>query len=399
MNVTIVGGGFGGVRAALDIAKHPEHHVTLITDRPDFQYYPALYSTATGHSHLESWVPLGEIFADHTNVRVVIDKVTSIDAKKKLLNAESGTIYHYQTVIFAMGVVTTYFGIPGLETYAYGIKNEDEIQKLKHRLYIDIAEKNTLDKNYVVIGAGPTGVELAAAIGTYVQHMCKRYRVRSHRVRVRLIEASPRVLPRSHPSISQAVTKRLKKLGVIVETNKKVESENAHSVVVSGKPIASHTVIWTSGVANHPFFAEHPEIFTLAPNHRVQVDKYLRAAKDIYVIGDNAATPYTGLAQTALRDGKFVAKNLVRKAKGKSMKPYSAFRPVSVVPVGARWASVEWGNIRFYGWLGSVIRRFADLTGYSEILPFGTSLGVWRAATVHEDDYFCPTGKNSEKLR
>ena len=391
MNITIIGGGFGGVKAALELAKNSRNHITIITDRPEFQYYPTLYSSATGHSHAESWAPLGEIFAEHENVNVYIDSIDHIDSSAKTVRGTSEAVYHYETLIVAVVVVTTYFGIPGLETYAYGIKTHDEIHKLKQRLFVDIAEKGILDKNYVVVGAGPTGVELSAAIGTYIARLCRHYDVKHHSIRVRLIEAAPRVLPRSSEQVSRQVEKRLKRLGVSVETNKKVERENAHELIVSGAPIESHTVIWTSGVTNNPLFAKHLHIFTLAKNGRVVVDENMMAHKDIYVIGDNAATPYTGLAQTAIHDAKFVAHNLERLAKGKAMKKYHAVLPVSAVPVGDKWAVIEWRFIRIYGALGGLIRRAADLIGYSDVLPLGTSLGAWRAATVHENDYFTPT--------
>src|SRR5690348_15518234 len=131
MNITIVGGGFGGIKSALELAKDKRNHITLITDKPDFQYYPALFSTATGHRHLESWVPLGVIFADKPNVTVVLDTVTTIDPERKLLKGMSGASYDYHTAILALGTVTTYFGIKGLDTYAYGIKSAAEITRLK----------------------------------------------------------------------------------------------------------------------------------------------------------------------------------------------------------------------------------------------------------------------------
>lgn len=399
MNITIIGGGFGGVKAALELAKDANNHITLITDKPDFQYYPALYSSATGHSHKESWAPLGEIFGDIENVHVFIDSITGINHKNKSLKGASDAVYYYETLIIAIGVVTTYFNIPGLETYTYGIKSHEEIQRLKQRLFIDIAEKGRLDKNYVVIGAGPTGVELAAALGTYIERLCRRYDVRHHSLRVRLIEAAPRVLPRSSEITSHRVEKRLKDLGVRVETNKRVESENAKELIVSGKPIESHTVIWTSGVANNPLFAAHPEIFTLAKNGRVVVDEHMMAHDSIYVIGDNAATQYTGLAQTALHDALFVAADISRTIKGKKRKAYKAVLPPSVVPVGKDWAALEWKFIRIYGYLGSLIRRAADWIGYNDILPLGMSLGAWRAATVYENDYFTPTLKRQKRRR
>ena len=111
MQITIVGGGFGGIRAALKLARDKSNEVTLISDRPEFQYYPALYSSATGHSHLESWVPLGEIFAEHQNVKVHIDTIETLQVSDKTLRGKSGATYKYDTLVLAMGVVTTYFGI------------------------------------------------------------------------------------------------------------------------------------------------------------------------------------------------------------------------------------------------------------------------------------------------
>lgn len=399
MHVTIIGGGFGGIKAALELAKNPKNRITLISDKPDFQYYPTLYSSATGHSHIESWAPLGEIFADHTNIHVYIDEITGIDTDKKALRAASGTSYPYDTLVMALGVVTTYFGIPGLETYAYGIKNAEEIYRLKQQLFIDIAEKGLLDRNYIIVGAGPTGIELSAAIGTYIKRLCRHYGVRRHGIRIRLIEAAPRVLPRAHHATSKRVTKRLMRLGVSVEVSKRVERENARELIVSGRPIESHTVIWTSGVANHPLYAAHPHIFTLSVNGRVVVDEYMQATADVYVIGDNASTQYSGLAQTAIHDARTVARNLERVKEGKKPRKYRAILPVQAIPVGERWAVVEWRWVRIYGWTGALLRRAADFIGYSEVLPFGTTLGAWHAARVYENDYFTPTLRRIRKRK
>lgn len=394
----IIGGGFGGIRAALKLSEDKTNEITLISDRSTFQYYPTLYSSATGHSHLESWAPLGEIFADKSNVKVFIDTIESLRTSDRTLRGKSGASYHYDTLILALGVVTTYFGIPGLETFSYGIKSEAEIMKLKQRLYTDIAEKRQLDRNYIIVGAGPTGVELSAALGTYIKRLCRHYKVRHHHLRVKLIEAAPRVLPRSSELTSRVVAQRLRRLGVEVETGRKVEALDANALLVSGEPIESHTVIWTSGVGNHPFFSAHSKVFTLAKNGRVVVDEYLKAYDSIYVIGDNAATRYTGLAQTAIHDADTVARNLKRQKNGKKLKKYQAKLPVSAVPVGANWAVIEWRSIRIFGIFGAMIRRVADIIGYSDILPIGTSIGAWQAAKVYEDDYFTPTVK-TKKIR
>lgn len=381
MQITVVGGGFGGVKAALELSKRKNVRVTLISDKPDFQYYPALYSTATGKSHLQSWVPLGEIFANHDNVSVVIDTVTELDKTAQTLKGASGTVYQYSTLILALGNVTTYFGIEGLDHYAYGIKSQEEIRRLQQHLIESFSKPNSADKHFLIIGAGPTGVELASSLGQYLKHLKEHFKQPEPRVSISIIEAAPRVLPRMSEKASALVAKRLKSLGVHVETNKKVEAETADSLIVSGRPIKSHTVIWTSGVTNNPFFKNNASQFELSPSGKVVVDAHMRADKHIYVIGDNAFTQYSGLAQTALHDGIFVAKHILKK----SNKKYQAKLPPVVVPIGENWAIFEYKKIRFGGIAGHLIRQAADFIGYKDILPFGRALGVWRAQKVKEE--------------
>lgn len=391
MNITIVGGGFGGVRAALKLAKDKNNHITLLTDRQEFQFYPALYSTATGHSHRQAWIPLGQIFANRPNIDVIIDPIVKIDTKQKVLTGESGHVYNYKKVILALGSVTTYFGVKGLDTYSLGIKSAEEIKALKQHLYRSMFEERTVEKDYVVIGAGPTGTELAASMGSYIERLRVDYRLPRRKARINIVEAAPRVMPRMSEASSRRITKRLKQLGIHVMTNKKVEEQTADALLVSGRPIKSATVIWTSGVATSPFYQANESEFTFSPNRKVVVDEYMRAAKDVYVIGDNAFTPWSGLAQTAIKDANFVARNLRRVQKGKSMKTYKASTPPVVLPVGKNWAAFEWKWIRLYGWPASLIREAADFIGYHDILPFRKAFVIWRSQNEYEDDYFSPT--------
>lgn len=391
MDVTIVGGGFGGVKAALELAKNSENSITLISDREDFQYYPALYSSATGHSRFESWIPLSEIFSGKPNIQVYIDRIVTIDADKQQLNGASGVDYTYKTCILALGSVTTYFDIKGLDKYSYGIKSASEIRRLKQHLYQEVAEDRRLDRHYIVVGGGPTGVELAGMLGEYLERLCKKYKVARNSIEITVIEAAPRILPKMSDTTSRKATQRLHELGVKVETNMRVEAESADSLTVNGKPIKTKTVVWTSGVANNPFFSDNSQWFTLAKNGRVVVDDYLQAGDNLYVIGDNAATPFGGLAQTALRDAVFVAHNLERRRTRRPLKKYKAVMPPVVVPIGHKWAAFEWRAVRLYGWIASVIRRAADVIGYHDILPLGDALERSRSAERIEDDYFTPT--------
>lgn len=401
MKFTIVGAGFAGIKLALELAKNNKNQITIITDRDTFQYYPTLYNSATGRSRDESWMSLGLIFGNHDNVNVTIDQIIGIDQGSKTLIGLSEERYSYTTLIIAVGMVTTYFGIPGMDQYSYGIKSAGEIRRLKQRIVQDLTENKKLDQNYVVIGGGPTGVELAGALGAFLKKTARQYGVRRPRVNIRLIEAAPRLLPRSHEKVSARVARRLEALGVEVQVGTMVEKATAEAVIAGGRPISTHSVIWTSGVTNSPLFAAHPDIFRLAPNGKVVVNERMQAVRSIYVLGDNAATKYSGLAQTAMHDAIFLAKNVSRQQRGKKPLAYNAKQPISVVPVGDGWAAFEWHGLRMYGWPARVMRRLGDLHGYMSYLPFVSALQPWLAATVYEREFFAPIKKvrDNRKLK
>ena len=384
MKVVIVGGGFAGVKTALELVDDKAFDITLISERDHFLYYPALYGTATGESNLESVVPLEKIFRGK-KIKLVQASMKGLDIHRKLVATDKGD-FSYDNVVLALGVITSYFGLDGLDKYSYTIKTYDELQRFKHHLHQELIDDKHLDKNYVVVGAGPTGVELSAALVGYLTEISRAHKVRRTKLRIRLVEAAPRVLPRMSEKASQQVLDRLTSLGVDVELNKKVESQDDDSIIISGKDVPTETVVWTSGVTNHPFFKEQG--FPLAQNGRVVVDGSMQAYPGVFVIGDNAATPFTGLAQTALHDALFVGRYLKAIAHHKTKPVYRAKKPPVVIPAGKNWAVLEWGPLRLTGWLASLIRSAADFIGYHDVLPIGQALGVWRAQLVREES--CP---------
>lgn len=384
MNVVIVGGGFGGVKAALELVKDKKISVTLVSDRDHFLFYPALYSTATGRSRKQSIIPLSQLFQG-TRVRVVQDTVIGIDTTRRLIVTNDHQL-HYDRAVFALGVVTSYFGISGLDTYSYSIKSAHEIDRFKKHLHNELTSERHLDKNYIIVGAGPTGVELSAALAHYLDKIATAHNIKHSRIRLDLVEAAPRVLPRMSEQASELVTKRLKNLGVTVMTNKRVEAEDDDSIIISGKDIPSKTVVWTSGVANHPFFTEHADMFTLAKNGRIEVDQHLKVNDRVYVIGDNANTPFTGLAQTAIYDGIFVAKAIKSEAHKQLLPVYKPKKQPVVIPVGDNWAILEYGPFRITGFLAALVRKAADLIGYMDFFPAQKAFQLWTAEGFHEED-------------
>lgn len=383
--VLILGGGFGGVKAALELGGHPSFDVTVVSDQGNFRYYPMLYRTATGGSRQASEIPLNEIFAG-SDLRLIKDEVIGLDRTAKIIRAKSGNTYSYDTLIVALGVVTNFFGIKGLEKYAFGIKTQEDSRRLREHLHKLLIEKQKPDINYVVIGGGPTGVELAGALPGYVRHIMRRHNLADRPIHVDLVEAAPRLLPRMPKEYSLAVSKRLRRLGVSLHLSEKVLAETTDKLMVTGHSIDSHSVVWTAGVTNHPFLKNND--FKLTENGKAVVDGHLQAETDIHVIGDNADTPYSGMAQTALYDAKFVAEDLARQAGGKQRKSYQAKRPIYIITVGPRWAAVLWGKIQIFGLGGWLLRTLADFAGYHEYEPW------WKAGrrleATYQSEETCP---------
>ena len=369
--VVIVGGGFGGVKAALDLGNDRRFDVTLISDSDELRYYPTLFHTATGGKRSNSSIPLGRIFRS-TPIRIVTAAAQTIDRKSKIVVTASGKTYEYDSLIISLGVVTNYFGISGLPEYSYSIKTQDEVARFKKHLHDQLISDHKPDLNYVVVGAGPTGIELAGALPGYVNHLMDNHGIAKRKVHVDLIEAAPRLLPRFPKEISRRVERRLKKLGIKLYIGSAVQGQTADELTVSGKPIRSHTVVWTAGVTNNPFFTVNK--FVLMARGKVAVDTYMQAEDNIFVIGDNANTPYSGQAQTALLDGAFVAYNLKRRASGKNFNSYKAVQPITVIPAGPHWAAVVWGRAKFYGVIGWMLSEAADFVGFSDLEP-------WKQAT------------------
>jgi NADH dehydrogenase len=384
-NVVIVGGGFGGVKLALDLVDDMRFHVTLITDRSDFRNYPTLYLTATGGKRMISSIPLDELFAGKA-IDIVIDPVTSLDRKQKTVTTKSKQTFTYDALVLALGVVTNYFGIEGLEQYSYTIKSPEGAEALKKHLHQQLLDTHKPDLNYVVVGGGPTGVELAGALPSYLKAMVKNHGMGKRKIHVDLVEAAPRLLPRSSKDVSRRVRRHLRRIGVHLYLKTVVQAQTADALMVGGRPLKSHTVVWTAGVMNHPFFGEQG--FQIAPNRKVRVDQFLQSDLGIYVIGDNADTPYSGMAQTALYDGIFVARNLKRIVSDQQPKPYVAKRPVYVFPAGDTWAAVHWGPLRIYGRPGFWLRSVADLVAYHDYEPWWRAGKRWAALSDREES--CP---------
>ena len=390
-HVLVVGGGFGGVKAALELADDDRFQVSLLSEDTELRYYPTLYHTATGGKRANSSIPYSTIFADKP-VQLLRGTAQTLDRKAKTITTIEGQTIPYHTLILGLGVVTNYFGITGLSEYSYSIKSQAAVERFKAHLHQQLTDEHKPDLNYVIVGAGPTGIELAGALPGYLQRIMKNHGLPPRKIHIDLIEASPRLLPRMSKKTSRAVRRRLRRLGIRLYLKSVVQGETADELTVNDKPIRSHTVVWTAGVTNNPFFADNH--FVAMGRGKVGVDTYLQTEDNIFVIGDNANTPYSGLAQTALRDGTFVAQNLKRRASGKNMRSYNAKQPISVIPAGPKWAAVQWGKISFNGKLGWLLREAADFIGFRDLEPWTVATKQFLTEFAVEDN--CPTCATAE---
>jgi NADH dehydrogenase len=384
--IIIVGGGFAGLRAARRLSRHRDLEVTLISSGDSFSYYPQLYHSATGGSRSESAIPLTDILGGKP-VTVVQDTITKLDPESRTLTGSTGNTYKYDELVLALGSVTNYFGIKGLPEFSYDIKTIAGAERFKRALHEELLDHKP-DLNYVVVGGGPTGVELAAALDSYLERITKLHGVKKPTYKLELVEAAPRLLPRSSEAMSARVQKQLEHLGIDVMTNSVVQAETATALKLKGESIATKTVVWTAGVSNNPFFKDHANLFTLAKNGKVEVDAHLMGRPHVYVIGDNAATQYSGLAQTAINDADYVVSDIVRAHRHQSRRAYKPKAPISVIPAGERWAAAQWGPVAIYGYAGYILRRLADLVGYADMESWPKALKVWLQDSRREDN--CP---------
>lgn len=331
--------------------------ITLISDKKHFEYQPGLYRVVTGQSTNKVCIPLKEIFA-RQNVEIIEDKITAVDLPGKTIKGYSGAYYVFDFLVLALGSQTLYFDIPGLKNLSFGFKSIKEALELKDHLHHLFSSTKDIPINIVVVGGGATGVELAGELAVYTKF------------KIELIEAESRLLPALPEDVSKKVQKRLENLGVKVFLNRKLIKEDVEKIYLKDIELKTKTVVWTAGVKPNHLYAQIKG-FKFDDQNRALVDEFLQAKgfNNVFVVGDGAATPFVGMAQTALLDARLVAANIARKLQNKSLLAYHPKSPIYAIPVGPSWAAVIIGPVKIYGRLGWILRRLADLRFFLSILP------------------------------
>ncbi len=378
--IVIVGGGFAGVKTALELANNKHFDVTLITPRSRFEYHGAMYRSATGKSPLEVVVPLSEIFSEALNVRVELDSVAELRPQTKEIEGESGRVYTYDYLVMSVGYVVNYFNIPGMALYSENMYDISAAIKLRHRLVGAFRTAQPHKPVHIsIIGAGPTGVEIASDIENFSKIVAGKHGLKDLQVHVTLIEAAPRVLAALSTDTSKLASKRLKDIGVNVMTDAKVTKCSEDHIVVNGHTHRSDITIWTAGNKANPLFENYPDLFTLDERKRVIVSEYFNAnSPHVFVIGDAANTPFAGMAQTAIHNGMALADNFKRMAENKHLLAYKPKKPEYVVPIGGEWAVLETDEGVIGGIEAWKARRQADKWVLENFLVYDLANKHWR---------------------
>jgi NADH dehydrogenase len=379
--IVIVGGGFAGLAAAHAL-RHADAEVVLIDRRNHHIFQPLLYQVATAVlSPAEIAAPIRQLEVKQRNISVLLAEVTGVDVASRTIEASSPGMgvrkLAFDYLIVATGMRPSYFGHDEFARYAPGLKSLNDAETIRAKilsaLELAVATEDVGERarqmTFVLVGAGPTGVELAASLAQMMKVTLRGNfrRIDPAKASIILLDAGKRVLPTFAESLSRKVARRLEKLGVKVLTGVKVESVNDQGVVAGGMRIPSATVLWTAGVAASPL----PKMLGSKTDRagRALVDPFLKAenAPGVFVAGDAASVmqnghPVPGVAQAAIQEGRYVGRLIARELKGRKIKrPFRYFDKGNMAVVGKNYAVLERGSLRTSGLLTWLVWAFVHI--------------------------------------
>jgi NADH dehydrogenase len=362
--VVIVGAGFGGVACAKALRYAPVK-VTLIDSHNYHLFQPLLYQVATaGLSPGDIAVPIRSFFRDQFNTQVLLGSVTDIDTQKRqVIAGELHVSYDY--LVVATGATHSYFGKDVWAPYAPGLKRVDDATTIRRRVLeaFEHAEVAATDEerhrllNFIIVGGGPTGVELAGAIAELARFgMEKEFRNFDPSIaNVILVQAAPRILPTFREALSAIAQKSLEEIGVKVLINSKVEQIDAEGVIVNGQRIYSKSVLWAAGVTASPAAKWLKAEADNAGRVKVADDLSVPGLSNVFVIGDTAAAncwdgkPVPGLAPAAKQGGVYAAKTIMARLFDKPQSPFAYNHLGSLATIGRKAAVADFGPINMSG--------------------------------------------------
>ncbi|MFU0504331.1 NAD(P)/FAD-dependent oxidoreductase [Pseudaminobacter sp. NGMCC 1.201702] len=365
-HVVVVGAGFGGLETTYRLAGAPVR-ITVIDRRNHHLFQPLLYQVATASLATSeiAW-PIRHLLRRRSEVTTLLATVEGVDKQARCVFLDDGSTVSYDTLVLATGARHAYFGHDDWEPFAPGLKTLEDATTIRRRI-LTAFEQAEREKDqarraalltFVIIGAGPTGVELAGAIAELARStLPKDFRnIDTRKARVVLIEAGPRVLGGYPQQLSIYAQKSLERLGVEVELGQPVSDCTADGVVYAGRKLAASTIIWAAGVQASPAAIWLDVASDRAGRVKVEPDLTVAGHPEIFVIGDTAAVadpdgnPVPGIAPAAKQQGQYVAGAIRARLRGE--RPISPFRykhAGSLATIGKRLAVIDFGWIRLRG--------------------------------------------------
>jgi NADH dehydrogenase len=382
-SVIIIGGGFAGLNAAKVLAGRDEFHVTIIDQRNHHLFQPLLYQVATaGLSPADIAVPIRSIFSSAKNVAVHLAEVTAIDLKEKWIAGVDARL-RFDYLVLACGSHHSYFGHPEWEEFAPGLKTLEQALEMRRRLLQAFEQaENEPDParmqallTFIVVGGGPTGVELAGAIADISRTVLLRdfRRIDPERARILLVEAGPRVLATFPPRLSAQAERDLARLGVEVRTGTMVTGIDREGVEAAGQRIPARTVFWAAGVQGARLSRTLGVKLDRAGRIEVLPDLSIPGAPDVFAAGDIVHLALAGggllpgLAPAAIQTGGAAARNILASVQGRPRTPFHYRDKGLMATIGKHKAVAATGPLTLTGyvaWLAWLFVHVLYLIGF-----------------------------------
>jgi NADH dehydrogenase len=383
-HVVIIGGGFGGLSAAKSLRRAPVH-LTLIDKRNFHLFQPLLYQVATGGlSPADIASPIRAVLKHQRNAHVLLGEVVDILPDQNCVVLEDGSQVPYETLIIAAGARHHYFGHEQWESLAPGLKTIEDAQEMRRRILIafEEAERETDPEKqrewlrFIIVGGGPTGVELAGSIAELAHQTLKGnfQRIDPANAEILVIEGTDRVLPPYPPDLSERALRSLQHLGVEVHTNSTVVDITPESVTIrSGDQemvLRTHTVLWGAGVKASPLgkiLAEHTGVEPdRAGRVKVQPDLSVPGCPNIFVLGDmmfleQDGKPLPGVAQVAMQGGTYIGRLIRKRLKGQSLPSFRYWNKGDMAVIGRKVAVADLKKLHLSGFLAWILWLFIHL--------------------------------------
>ncbi|NGX51568.1 MAG: NADH dehydrogenase-like protein YjlD [Chlamydiae bacterium] len=375
--VVIIGGGFGGLNAAKALSK-ANIDVLLIDKKNHHLFQPLLYQVASAAlSPADIATPLREIFSNQKNITVIMGTVESVNKEKRQLVLASGDIIPYDYLLIATGASHSYFGNDQWAPLAPGLKTIVDALKIREKILLSFEKAERMDSikeaekflNFVIIGAGPTGVEMAGSIAEIAyKTLFKNFRrIHPEKSKIFLIEGADRVLPPFPEQLSKRAQKDLEKMGVRVITGKMVTNVNEEGVQVGDDFIVARNIIWAAGNQASPLLKTLDIPLDRQGRAIIEPDLSIPDHPEIFVIGDAACTigkdgnPLPAIAPTAIQQGRYVGRVIRKQIPKEKRRPFRYFDKGSIATIGRNRAVGFIKNFHFSGFFAWAIWGFIHI--------------------------------------